>query len=135
MAGFAESQPSENHREEPADEDFEWEIGFFKGIVETSPEYVDALVNLANLYTRCGLYEQGLEMDRRLARLCPDDAIIRYNLACSLSLLENVEESLDELEKAIKLGYKDYHHMLKDDDLRNVRHERRFEELASVIRP
>ena len=135
MAGFAESQPPENHSKEPAGEDFQWEIDFFRGIVDTSPEYVDALVNLGNLYTQCGLYDLGLEIDRRLAKLRPDDAIVRYNLACSLSLLENVDESLDELAKAIKLGYKDYKHMLHDDDLKNVRNERRFEELASVIRP
>ena len=53
----------------------------------------------------------------------PDEAI-------SLSQLKQVELSLKSLERALKLGYRDISHMIKDDDLRNVRRDPRFRKLV-----
>jgi len=119
------------HDESDENEDCEWEVKFFEGIVASAPNYAEALSSLGNLYTRCGHYDKGLDIDRRLVRLRPEDPIVHYNLACSLSLLVELSEALAELEKAIALGYNDYAYMLGDEDLRNVRQDPRFFELMA----
>ena len=43
---------------------------------------------LGDAYTKTGQWEKGLQIDQRLARLCPDNALVFYNLACSYSVAE-----------------------------------------------
>jgi len=117
--------------ESDKNEDTAWEVAFFEGIVANAPNYAEALSSLGNLYTRRGEYVKGLEIDRRLVELRPDDPIVHYNLACSLSLLHEPGEALAELEKAIALGYNDFAFMLSDSDLENVRQDPRFFELMA----
>ena len=100
--------------------DLDFEISFFGGIVRRRPDYIEALIPLAEAYTRKGLREQGLRIDQRLSRLCKDDPIVYYNLACSLALAERTEDALRALNKAIQLGYRDFNYMRKDPDLHSL---------------
>lgn len=95
----------------------DFEIKFYEGIILNRPDYVDAMIPLAEAYTRKGWYQKGLELDKRLAVLCDDDPTIFYNLACSYALLGKSQLALTTLKKAIKKGYKDFRHMKKDKDL------------------
>ena len=110
-------------------EDLDFEIGFYERIIKDKPDFVDVLIPLGDAYTKKGLYDKGLEVDKKLSVLLPDDAVVWYNLACSLSLLSHIEESLESLEKAIKLGYREFTYMLKDSDLDNIKKDKRFEEM------
>jgi len=130
MAGSEDSKPKP--RKHLAD-DPAWEIEFFRGIVENSPNHVDALINLGNLYTKRGDYAKGLEVDRRLVELRPDDAIVHYNLACSMSLLGDTEGAFAELKAAIDLGYNDLDYILSDGDLESIRKDPRFSEFIDRI--
>ncbi len=105
----------------------DFEIFFYENILKERPEFVNALISLGDAYTRRGLYQEGLAVDRKLASLRPDDPIVHYNLACSLSLVGNPEESLKELKKAILLGYDDFSYILEDVDLKNVRELAEFQ--------
>src|SRR5512145_2119003 len=67
-----------------ADEE-RFELDFYEGILLRDPCNEDALMALGHMYTRCGDYEKGLAIDRRLARLRPEDPTVYYNLACSHS--------------------------------------------------
>ena len=134
MAGTNSPQPHEQGSRQSSAKDIDWEIAFFEGIIEASPDYVEVLMNLGNLYTKRGDWAKGLDVDKRLVRLRPDDAIVHYNLACSLSLLEELEASFVELQKAVELGYDDYAYMLKDDDLENARKDPRFTTLMQSFR-
>ncbi len=111
----------------------DWEIGFFEGIVGSAPDYVEALLNLGNLYTRRGDHGKGLCIDKRLVELRPGDPIVHYNLACSLSLLDDIGGAVDELHRAIELGYDNYAYLLQDEDLENVRNDPRFIHLATRL--
>ncbi len=102
-------------RQDPA---LDFEIQFYEGIVKRSPNYVEALIPLAEAYTHKGMYQEGLEIDKRLASLCSDDPVVFYNLACSRALVGHTKEALAALKKAIKLGYRDFSHLLKDPDLK-----------------
>jgi len=58
--------------------------------------------------------------------LQPDHPIPFYNVACSESLMGNTVNALEYLEKAINLGFNDLEHMLKDEDLVNIRNSDQF---------
>jgi tetratricopeptide (TPR) repeat protein len=108
-------------------EDLEFEIRFFEGISQRDPKYIEALQILGDAYTKTGQWKKGLLIDQRLAKLCPDNALVFYNLACSYSLLENVDAGFAALERAVKLGYRDSQWLAKDPDLVNLRKDRRFD--------
>ena len=84
---------------------------------------------LAELYTRHGEIEKGLELDRKLVEIDESNATAHYNLACSLSLVENFEEAICALRKSISLGYCDFNWMLEDQDLQALRTTEYFTQL------
>lgn len=107
----------------------DFEIKFYEGILKQRPNFIQALSALADNYTKRGLFDQGLAVDKQLASLRPDEPVVWYNLSCSYSLLNNIEEGLYALEKAIRLGYADFYFMEKDADLENLRKDSRFKDL------
>lgn len=108
------------------DEDLDFEIAFYEQILERLPDSIDVLMALGNDYTQCGFHEKGLAVDQRLCQLRQGDPIIHYNLACSCSLLGQVDKALDALEHAIAFGYQDLDYMQRDPDLEKVRHDPRY---------
>jgi len=110
-------------------------LEFLAGILEVElrrhPENLPALAELGHVYTRAKRFEEGLAVDRELARRRPEDPTVHYNLACSLALLGRVEEALDALERSVELGYDDAEHLLADEDLAALRAEPR---LAAIVR-
>ncbi|HUW57957.1 MAG TPA: hypothetical protein VMZ92_15050 [Planctomycetota bacterium] len=111
----------------------DFEIWFYEGVLERCPDYVEVLQTLGNAYTARGYYEKGLWVDRKLAALCPHDAIVFYNLACSYSLIGEIDEAFSALRRSIKLGYHDVQHLNTDPDLRNVRADHRYDQILELI--
>ena len=101
--------------------DLDIEIQFLEGVTRRDRRYVEALQLLGDDYTRRGRFEDGLNVDRRLARLCPSDPLVHYNLACSFSLTEEFRKAANALRKAIHYGYRDFDHLRKDSDLEPLR--------------
>jgi len=112
----------------------EFEVSFYEALVADKPDFIDALIPLADAYTRLGDYRKGFEIDKRLVSLCPDSASAHYNLACSYSLIGELENSLTTLQKAIDYGYSDISHMLRDPDLQAIRRDARFTVLTQKIK-
>lgn len=104
-----------------------FEITFCENLIKAKPDSIPALIYLGGAYTRKGFYQEGLEMDKRLVDLRPQDPVFRYNLACSLSLLGEVDSSFEELKKAVMFGYDDVNYILVDSDLDNLRKDGRFD--------
>src|SRR3954470_4130744 len=94
--------------------DLDTEIGCLEGVVKRDPAYVDALQLLGDDYTRRGKYLAGLRIDQRLSVLRPRDALVFYNLACSLCLTENYQDAAEALEESIRLGYRDFKWLAED---------------------
>jgi tetratricopeptide (TPR) repeat protein len=114
-------------------EDLQFEIEFFEGIARRDPDFVEALQILGDAYTRMGQWEKGLQIDQRLAKLCADNPLVFYNLACSYSLLKRVDEAFTALDHAVKLGYNDARWLTKDPDLDNLRQDNRFEKIRTGL--
>jgi tetratricopeptide (TPR) repeat protein len=114
----------------PADQNqLDFEIEFFAGILERLPDYVDVLRVMGNNLTLKGRYAQGLQIDKRLIQLRPSDPLAHYNLACSFALLKRPDQALKTLRRAVELGYRDFRYMREDRDLDTVRHDPRFRQL------
>lgn len=111
----------------------EFEILFFERLVEQKPNYVEALIPLADAYTKKGFFKKGLELDKRLSLLCPEDESVFYNLACSYALTGDSKKAFEALETAIRLGYSDPDHMLKDSDLDPLKKHPDFSKLIKKI--
>jgi cytochrome c-type biogenesis protein CcmH/NrfG len=98
------------------------------------PENLEALAELGHVYTRLGRFRDGLDVDRLLVHLVPDNPTAHYNLACSHALCGEAEPALAALEAAVRLGYDDAAHLDEDDDLASLRAEPRFQALVARLR-
>ena len=112
-------------------ENLNFEISFYENLLKEHSDFVDALIALGDAYTKRGRYKEGLEIDQRLVKLKPDDAVVHYNLACSYSLLKESRLCLGALEKAVHLGYCEFDFMEEDRDLEFIRKDPRYKELLS----
>jgi tetratricopeptide (TPR) repeat protein len=107
----------------------DFELDFFGGVLDRCPDYVDVLRIMGNLLTLKGRFADGLQIDRRLVQLRPNDSLAHYNLACSYALLKRPDQALKTLRRAVELGYRDFRYMKEDHDLDSVRHDPRFRQL------
>jgi len=114
--------------------ELDFEIAFLEGVVERSPDYVEALMMLASHYTQRGAYAKGLDLDLRLSRLKPEDETVQYNLACSYSLLSQINEAFASLKRAVALGFRNLKLLTADSDLDNTRPDPRFEEIVASVK-
>jgi len=114
--------------------DLDVKIQFMEGIVRRDPQYIEALQLLGDHYTQRGHYEQGLKVDEQLSRLEPANPLVFYNLACSYSLIGEVDMAATALEKALSLGYRDFKWLAKDPDLRTLRKHPLFRDIEAKIR-
>lgn len=66
--------------------------------------------------------------------LLPDDPTWHFNMACALAYYKDQEPALDELEKAIDLGFRDADQIAADRDLARLKTNPRFKELVDYAR-
>lgn len=122
-------------RKHAQQETLDFEISFFEGLIKKNSNYIDALIPLAEAYTKKGLYAKGLLIDKRLARLRKRDPVVHYNLACSFALVGKKDDAFSMLKHAIQLGYNEFEHLKKDPDLKNLRDDPRFQSLIAKTCP
>jgi tetratricopeptide (TPR) repeat protein len=111
----------------------DFEILFYESLLQKKPNFTQVLSCLGDAYTRKGFYQESLEVDKKLVVLRPDDPIAHYNLSCTLSLLGDAERALEELKRAILLGYDDFSYILKDPDLENIRKHPTFQKFYQKL--
>ena len=115
-------------------EDIDFELAFYGGLIDKNPNFIEALVALGDLYTKAGLYKEGLVIDERLVQLKPEDPVVLYNLSCSYSLLKDIDKALRAFKKAINCGYLDFDYLEQDEDLSNLRKDRRFQKYLARVK-
>ena len=75
------------------------------------------------------------DTSRKGVELLPDDPTWRYNLSCSLAYFpKRTTEALDELEKAIDLGFRDTSAIESDNDLKRLAKNPRFMQLVEYAK-
>src|SRR5437588_796496 len=120
--GSAPSKPAEQNQ-------LDFELDFFGHILERYADFVDVLRVQGNNLTLKGRFAEGLQIDKRLVQLRPNDALAHYNLACSYALLKRPEQAIKTLRRAVELGYRDFRYLREDRDLDAIRHDPRFRQL------
>ena len=113
--------------------DLSFEVSLYESVLGRDPDNVEALLALGEALTRKGDYARGLEVDQRLSRLRPSDPVVRYNLACSLALLQRPDEAFEALGQSVELGYRDLQHLDADPDLASLRQDPRFAALRDRV--
>ena len=63
-----------------------------------------------------------------------DAVSVYYNLACNHALLNNRDNTIQYLEKAIELGFANYDHLISDSDLELVRMDPKFIKMVSNLK-
>ncbi len=130
----AKSSPRKSRSAREQSRALDIQIQFMEGLVRRDPSYVEALQLLGDNYTKRGRYSDGLGVDERLAELEPNNPLVFYNLACSYSLLDRCDDAADALEKALRLGYRDFKWMAKDSDLKKLRAHPRYKAIRAKIK-
>ncbi len=78
-------------------------------------------------------YEEAIEDFLKVLETEPNDISVHFNLACANSLLEQKEEAYYHLNRAIELGFKDYHRIRNHDALAYLRLQPEYEALESRV--
>ena len=120
-------------RRTKTDELLDFEISFYEKLLRAYPNFLDVLIPLGDAYTRRGLHEKGLEVDLRLTTLRQDDPLAWYNLACSFSLLNRIDDSIRALQRAFELGYRDLTYLRSDPDLTNLRRSPQYLQFVQTL--
>ncbi len=115
-------------------EQHDFEIRFYEGILKHNPRYIDVIEILGGIYTKKGLIDDGLRMDRKLVRLQPDNPTAHYNLGCSLALKSRQADALRSLQKAVELGYSDSEWMREDPDLASLQQHPQFQKILQALK-
>jgi TolB-like protein/Flp pilus assembly protein TadD/tRNA A-37 threonylcarbamoyl transferase component Bud32 len=76
---------------------------------------------------RLGDPGRGLEWARRALDIDPEDAGVRYNVACLYALEGRHEEALECLETCVQMGFGNREWIARDPDLASLRDEPRFQ--------
>ncbi|MEJ7613388.1 MAG: DUF1028 domain-containing protein [Candidatus Fervidibacter sacchari] len=84
----------------------------------------------ASKWRQKGNIKKAAEILKAAVQRYPDQAVLHYDLACYLALLGEREDALKALERALQLdaGLKEL--AKKDDDLKSLRNDPRFEKLV-----
>ncbi|HSH08886.1 MAG TPA: hypothetical protein VK995_00765 [Oceanipulchritudo sp.] len=111
--------------------DYQFEIDFCQSILKRDATNLHVMEMLAGYLTRSGRIDEGLELDRQIVEMDPDNAINHYNLACSLALKQRATEAIASLRVALEQGYNDFDWLMKDSDLSGLHDNPAFSALLS----
>ena len=108
-------------------------IGPLNAARTADPENVDTLLALGWCYKRLGRIDSAIQALEDALAVCPDEAIVHYNLACYWSLANNVPLALVYLAQSFDLDPA-YRELVADEiDFDPLRNHPEFVALTSVI--
>ena len=101
--------------------------------MELNPDDPRAATMRAVSLCRLGQQEQGLYWAERALAIDPEDAGVRYNVACLYALEGMADKAISCLEDAIRVGFGNRDWIEHDPDLASLRDHPRFQALLSRI--
>lgn len=100
----------------------------YKMALHHAPDFLEASINLSTAYLQGKMFDEAHATLQTLQKKNPENPLIFYNLACYYALTAQTDPSLQALQKAVALGYKDFKTIKTDPDLENLRKDPKFTE-------
>jgi TolB-like protein/Tfp pilus assembly protein PilF len=101
--------------------------------LELNPDDPRAATMCAVSACRIGRREEGLDWAERAVAADPEDAGVRYNVACLYALEGEPERAIDCLEEAFTVGFANREWIERDPDLDSLREHPRFQTLVERL--
>jgi TolB-like protein/Flp pilus assembly protein TadD len=101
--------------------------------MELNPDDPRAATMRAVSLCRIGRLEEGLHWAEQALAIDPDDAGVRYNVACLYALEGEPDRAIDCLEEAIRVGFGNKGWIEQDPDLTPIREHPRFQGLLESL--
>lgn len=101
--------------------------------VELYPEDARALYLGAVALCQLGDHQRSREWAARALAVDPEETTILYNVACDYALLQDYDQALDCLEKAVRNGFGHKEWIENDPDLTSLRNHACFEALLQNL--
>jgi len=101
--------------------------------LELYPEDARALYLGALALGRLGDHQRSRDWAARALAIDPEETSILYNVACNYALLQDNDQALDCLEKAVRNGFGHKEWIENDPDLLSVRNHPRFQALLQGL--
>lgn len=102
--------------------------------LELNPDDARAWTMGAVSYSRLGDREHGLQWAERALEVDPEEAAVRYNVACLYALEGEADQAIACLEHAVKRGYFAHPEWITNDpDLDSLRDDPRFQALLEEV--
>jgi len=103
-------------------------LSHFKKALTIDPEnkklqanYITALNSLALIHASKNEYQKAIRNFKKILMVHPDRQDVYYNIACMYARLNEIDESVEWLKKAVEKGYDNWELMKIDRDLENIR--------------
>lgn len=126
---FAAQTYSAMSRPEDAARSYRLAVEAIEQHLELNPDDARSVTMGAVSLCRLGEQERGLEWAERALAIDPDDAGIRYNVACLYSLEGLKDEAIECLQAAVEAGFAHRDWVEHDPDLDPLRDDPRFQAL------
>ncbi len=104
-------------------------LEIFESHLRKAPQDARARVLLAQDYSEMGRLDDANREANLAMLLCPDDAMILYNVACLFCGMGRTDEALEAMKKAWNTGYRDSGWARRDPDLAPLHGNAEFERL------
>jgi adenylate cyclase len=101
--------------------------------VELNPDDPRAATMLSVSLCRLGREAEGLQWAERALAIDPEDAGVRYNVACLFALAGRTERALHCLEEARSVGFGNRAWLERDPDLESLRDHPRFKAILDAM--
>lgn len=119
-----------NGHHEQARSEAEEAVAVIEKNAKNNPDDLSGLDLGALSLLQLGREDEAREWMQRALRLEPDDPIVLYNAACGYASMNDVERSIDYLERALHRGTISFDWMRNDEDLAILRTNSRYVELS-----
>ena len=96
----------------------------------TTPTFIH---NTGMTYAKWGKLEKAKSRFEQLQKLLPKEGLVFRNWTVYNALSGDIPKALDNLEKAIELGYQDIEFIKSDDSLESIRQEPRYQAIIQKL--
>ena len=116
-------------REEQAQEQYERALVAGEAHMDLNPDDARAATIRAVALYRVGREDEGLQWGHRAVEIDPQDAGVRYNVACLFAVAGQRERAIELTQTAVDAGFGNREWLERDPDLEGIRDDPRFQAL------